>query len=136
MQERDTKVESLEPQVVSSKIKLNFKTIMKIEAWQTISISDAYGPFGQRPNYCFSALVCAFDISIIGQVAKHEIDYGLGLRHANFYGNLMAETVNDGTATVPECEINAVSTTDDWKLGENIYANTDPDYPRDDSIAC
>jgi hypothetical protein len=26
------------------------------------------------------------------------MDYGLGLRHANF----------DGTATVPECEINAV----------------------------
>ena len=48
----------------------------------------------------------------------------------------MAETVNDGTATVPECEINAVTTANDWKLGENINANTDPGYPRDDSIAC
>ena len=42
----------------------------------------------------------------------------------------------DGTATVPECEINAVTKTDDWKLGENINAHTDSDYPRDDSIAC
>jgi hypothetical protein len=48
----------------------------------------------------------------------------------------MAETVKDGMATVPECEINAVTTANDWKLGENINANTDPDYPRDDSIAC
>lgn len=64
------------------------------------------------------------------------MDYALSLGDANFDGNLMAETVNDGTATVPECEINAVSTTNDWKLGENINTNTDPDYPRDDSIAC
>jgi hypothetical protein len=48
----------------------------------------------------------------------------------------MAETVNDGTATVPECVINAVTTANDWKLGENINANTDSDYPRDDSVVC
>lgn len=92
--------------------------------------------FGQCPNYCFSVLICEFDISIIGQVAKQVTGHALGLGHANFDGNLMAETVNDGTATVPECEINAVATANDWKLGENINANTDSDYPRDDNIAC
>ncbi len=64
-------------------------------------------------------------ISIIGQVAKQETGHTLGLGHANFDGNPMAETANDGTATVPECEINAVTTSNDWKLGENINANTD-----------
>lgn len=92
--------------------------------------------FGQCPNYCFSVLICEFDISIIGLVAKQVTGHALGLGHANFYGNLMAETVNDGTATVPECEINAVATANDWKLGENINANTDSDYPKDDNIAC
>jgi hypothetical protein len=51
------------------------------------------------------------------------MDYALSLGHANFDGNLIAETVNDGTATVPVTMVN------DWKLGENINANTDPDYP-------
>jgi hypothetical protein len=32
----------------------------------------------------------------------------LGLGHANFDGNLMAEKVNDGTENVSECEIKAV----------------------------
>ena len=66
--------------------------------------------FGRCPNYCFSVLICEFDISIIGQVAKQETGHALGLGHANFDGTLLAETVNDGTATVPECEINAVAT--------------------------
>ena len=62
----------------------------------------------------------------MGQVAKQETGHTLGLGHGNFDGNLMAETVNDGTATVPECVINAVTTANDWKLGKNINANTDP----------
>ena len=44
---------------------------------------------------------------------KTRAGHTLGLGHANFDGNLMAETVNDGTATVPECEINAVTTAND-----------------------
>ena len=61
--------------------------------------------FGQCPNYCFSVLICESDISIIGQVAKQETGHAPGLGHANFDGNLMAETANDGTATVPNVRL-------------------------------
>jgi hypothetical protein len=50
--------------------------------------NDAYGP----------VLICEFDISIIGQIAKQETGHALGLGQANFDGSLMAETVNDGTS--------------------------------------
>ena len=31
--------------------------------------------------------------------------HALGLGHANFDGNLMAEKVNDGTENISECEL-------------------------------
>jgi hypothetical protein len=34
--------------------------------------------------------------------------HALGLGHANFDGNLMAERIKDGTETISECEIRAV----------------------------
>jgi hypothetical protein len=56
------------------------------------------------------ALEYEFENSITGQVAKHEMCHALGLGHATIDGNLMAEMVNDGTATVSECENNTVTT--------------------------
>ena len=60
----------------------------------------------------------------------------LGLGHAILEGNLLAEMVNDGMAAVPECETNTVTTANHWKSRENSDANTDPNYPKDDSITC
>ena len=41
----------------------------------------------------------------MGQVAKQETGHTLGLGHGNFDGNLMAETANNGTATVPNVRL-------------------------------
>ena len=41
-----------------------------------------------------------FDTKTIGQIAKHEMGHALGLGHANFDKNLMAERVNHGTGFV------------------------------------
>ena len=78
-----------------------------------------------------------FDTKTIGQIAKHEMGHALGLGHANFDANLMAEKVNDGTAFVSECEIKAVIEANYWKLGQNEEdADLTPRYPQENSMAC
>jgi Matrixin len=78
-----------------------------------------------------------FDTKTIGQIAKHEMGHALGLGHANFDANLMAEKVNDGTAFVSECEIKAVIEANYWKLGQNENDDSSmPDYPHENSMAC
>jgi hypothetical protein len=78
-----------------------------------------------------------FDTKTIGQIAKHEMGHALGLGHANFDANLMAEKVNDGTAFVSDCETKAVIEANYWKLGQNEEdADSTPDYPQENSMAC
>ena len=78
-----------------------------------------------------------FDTKTIGQIAKHEMGHALGLGHANFDKNLMAERVNHGTGFVSECEIKAVIEANYWKLGQNEENNNlMPHYPQEDSVAC
>ena len=43
-----------------------------------------------------------FNEDIIQRIVEHETGHALGLGHANFDGNLMAEKVNDGTEKVSE----------------------------------
>jgi hypothetical protein len=63
--------------------------------------------------------------------------HALGLGHANFDNNLMAERVNHGTGFVSECEIEAVIEANYWKLGQNEENNNlTPYYPQVDSVAC
>ena len=82
-----------------------------------------------------------FDTSTIEQIAKHEMGHALGLGHANFDGNLMADSVNDGTDTISDCEIKAVVEANYWKLGENNNddgggGNTDSDYLQEGITSC
>jgi hypothetical protein len=143
VQEWDTMIEPLELEQESSKkasdITIEFEDDNDDEeiAGQTITIANAYGFLVNAQITIYEGVQeYEFDATTIGQVAKHEMGHALGLGHANFDGNLMAEMVNYGTATVSECEINAVIEANYWKLGDNSDDNIDPDNPRYDSVTC
>jgi hypothetical protein len=143
VQEWDTKTEHLELEEESSRkssdIKIDFEDDNDEEeiAGQTITIANAYGFLVSAEITIYTEVQeYEFDTTTIRQVAKHEMGHALGLGHANFDGNLMAEMVNYGTATVSKCEINAVIEANYWKLGDNGDDNSIPNNPRDDSVTC
>jgi predicted Zn-dependent protease len=74
-----------------------------------------------------------FDEGIVQRIVEHELGHALGLGHANFDGNLMAEKVNDGTENVSECEVKAVLKANNWKL---IADSTNPIMPEKNGIIC
>ena len=74
-----------------------------------------------------------FDEGIIQRIVEHEMGHALGLGHANFDGNLMAEKVNDGTENISECEIKAVLKANYWKL---IAESTNPVMSEKNEVVC
>lgn len=148
IEEWDTKISPLELELSSKK-----KSDVTIEfqdgnddnkdegediAGQTMTLFDGYGFIGKAEiTINKSVQGYEFDTKTIGQIAKHEMGHALGLGHANFDGNLMAEKVNDGTAVVSDCETKVVIEANYWKLGQSEDdANSKPDYPEDNSMAC
>ena len=74
-----------------------------------------------------------FDEDMVQRIVEHEMGHALGLGHANFDGNLMAEKVNDGTENVSECEVKAVLKANYWKL---IADGSDPVMSEKNGIVC
>jgi hypothetical protein len=106
-------------------------------AGQTVNTFDQYGFLdGAKITIYKEPYGYKFDTSAIEQVVKHEMGHALGLGHANFDGNLMAEKVNDGTDNISDCEIKAVIEANYWKLRSNNRDNTYPAQPDDASVIC
>ena len=74
-----------------------------------------------------------FDEDMVQRIVEHELGHALGLGHANFDGNLMAEKVNDGTEDVSECEVKAVLKANYWKL---IADGSEPVMSEKNGIVC
>jgi hypothetical protein len=149
IEEWDSKIDTLELEPVSSiknsNIKIEFQDnserVIEGEeiAGQTITTFDQDGLLeNSKISISRSVQAYAFDPSTIEQIAKHEIGHALGLGHANFDGNLMAERVDDGTDNISECEIKAVIETNYWKLGNdnNVVSDTSPSFSIDDITTC
>jgi hypothetical protein len=142
VEEWDTKVNPLELDEASNKkisdIRIEFQDDEDDEiAGQTMDMFDGYG-FIDNAEITISKGIYdyKFDTAAIEQIAKHEMGHALGLGHANFDGNLMAERIKDGTETISECEIRAVVEANQWRLSGGGGDNTNPYYPQDDSVSC
>jgi len=65
--------------------------------------------------------------SQLKEVAIHEIGHALGLGHANFEGDVMNQNVSfDGTTSISDCDIKAVSEANHWKLLHNATTPVNP----------
>lgn len=147
IEEWDSRVNPLDLERVSSSTQSNIR--VEFDDWSeetvrgeeiagaTVTTFDQYG-------FLDNAIITIYkkpygyelDTSEIEQVVKHEMGHALGLGHANFDGNLMAQRVNDGTDTISGCEIKAVVEANYWKLGDHNRDNTYPYYPKDYSTNC
>jgi Matrixin len=156
VEEWDTKIEPLELEELSS----NEKSDIKIEfqegrgegegegggegtiAGQSLNVFDASGFIDNVQIIIYKQVSdYEFNPAQIEQITKHEMGHALGLGHANFEGNLMAERITAGTETISECEVKAVYVANNWKITEeqdddDDANNSTPDNPPNDNIIC
>lgn len=65
-----------------------------------------------------TAFGSSFGTSLIKQIAMHEIG------HANLIGDIMAPAINYEKAAISSCDINAVSSANQWRLAGPGIAST------------
>ena len=147
VQEWDRNIDSLELQETSSKktgdILIEFQKKYKgydeedgkqLVAGQSVNTFDSSGFIDKAHVIVYKgASDYKFDDDTVERIVKHEMGHALGLGHANFSGNLMAEKINDGTENISECEINAVLQANHWKL---VVDDMQPDMPKRNGIVC
>ena len=93
-----------------------------------------YAFYVEKDDADLEAFGSAHYSSRLKEVAIHEIGHALGLGHANFEGDVMNENVShDGTTSISECDIKAVSEANQWKL---LYNTTTPVNPSMSNINC
>lgn len=145
VQEWDRNVDSLELEQTPSKkngdILIEFQKKYdgydeqeELVAGQSINTFDASGFIYKVRIIVYKGLSdYKSDEGMVERIVKHEMGHALGLGHANFDGNLMAENINDGTGRVTKCEINAVLQANYWKF---IADGTEPARPESKGIVC
>jgi Matrixin len=105
-------------------IKISFENDGRKIAGKTVNYFDQFG-FLRQSEVIVSqeSYDRDFDSSQIEQITLHELGHVLGLDHANFRGNLMAERVDLGSTSISSCEIQAVNIANSWKLdgGNTMY---------------
>jgi hypothetical protein len=105
-------------------IKISFKNDGKRIAGKTVNYLDQFG-FIRQSHITVSeeSYDRDFSSSQIEQITLHELGHVLGLDHANFRGNLMAERVDIGSPTISSCEIEAVHIANAWRVnnGDTMY---------------
>ena len=109
----------------NEEIKISFKNDGKKIAGKTVNYFDRFG-FIRQSEIIISeeSYDRDFNPSQIEQITLHELGHVLGLDHANFRGNLMAERVDLGSPTISSCEIQAVNIANSWKInggGNSMY---------------
>jgi hypothetical protein len=106
-------------------------------AGKTVNHYDKYGFIDNIRITIFKGTSdLEFSNDVIKQITEHEMGHALGLGHANFDGNLMAEQISSGTETISECEIRSVYKANSWYLEKDNGGNASPTYPKTDSISC
>ena len=114
-------------------IKISFENDGKKIAGKTVNYFDRFG-FIRQSEVIVSeeSYDRDFSSSHIEQITLHELGHVLGLDHANFRGNLMAERVDLGSTSISSCEIQAVNIANAWIIdgGNNMY------LPEEQYIEC
>jgi hypothetical protein len=114
-------------------IKISFENDGRKIAGKTVNYFDQFG-FVRQSEIIVSeeSYDRDFGSSQIEQITLHELGHVLGLDHANFRGNLMAERVDLGSTSISSCEIQAVNIANSWKLdgGNTMY------LPQEKYIEC
>jgi len=80
-----------------------------------------------------AAFGSSFGTSLVKQIAMHEIGHALGIGHANFKGDIMAPAINYEKMAISSCDVNAVSSANQWKLANS---GTAPQPPHLDHVNC